>query len=136
MVATSAAALDSATYYLTARQLALLRDGGRLVHVFGDTTIASGSFDGILIVDGALTIAGPFAATGLIVARGPIDASAGSFALVGALMSFAPKNFGVAAIKFSGVTIRYSQCAVDRALRWAVSPRRVIQRSWVELFSP
>jgi len=136
MLLTSSSALDSATYYLTARQLALLRDGGRLVHVIGDTTIASGSFDGILIVDGALTIAGPFAATGLIVARGPIDATAGSFALVGALMSFAPKNSGVSAIKFSGVTIRYSQCAVDRALRRAVSPRRVVQRSWVELFSP
>lgn len=132
----SAAALDSSTYYLTARQLELLREGGRLVHVVGDTTIAGGSFDGILIVDGALTIAGPFAASGLIVARGPIDATAGAFSLVGALMSFAPRSFGVPAIKISGVTIRYSECVVDRALRRALFPRRVVQRSWVELFSP
>jgi hypothetical protein len=135
-VGSSASALDSATYYLTARQVSTLSEAGRLVHVLGDTTIATGSFDGILIVDGALTFAGPFSATGLIVARGPIDATAGSFSLVGALRSFAPKNFGVPAIKISGVTIRYSECAVDRALRRASNPRRVRQRSWIELFSP
>jgi hypothetical protein len=135
-ISVSMSALDSATYYLTARQLDRLREGGRVVHVVGDTTIAAGSFDGILIVDGALTFAGPFSATGLIVARGSIDATAGSFSLVGALMSFAPATSGAAAIKFSGVTIRYSQCAVDRALRRGSIPRRVVQRSWVELFSP
>ena len=136
MIAASSSALDSATYFLTGRQLAVLDASGRVVHVRGDTTIESGSFDGILMVDGNLTIAGPFAATGLVVARGSVNATAGSFSLVGALMSFAPKNSSVAAIKFSGVTIRYSQCAVDRALRRAVNPRRVSQRSWAELFSP
>ena len=135
-IAVSASALDSATYYLTARQLAVLREAGRFVHALGDTTISTGAFDGILIVDGALTIAGPFSATGLIVARGAIDATAGSFSLVGAVMSFAPRGSGIAAIKFSGVTVRYSQCAVDRALRRALIPRRVVQRSWIELFSP
>jgi hypothetical protein len=136
MIAVSPSALDSATYFLTARQLAALDESGRVVHVLGDTTIDSGSFDGILMVDGNLTISGAFAATGLVVARGSVNATAGSFSLVGALMSFVPKNSSVAAIKFSGVTIRYSQCVVDRALRRAVNPRRVSQRSWVELFSP
>ena len=76
-ISVSASALDSATYYLTARQLDVLREAGRFVHVLGDTTISTGAFDGILIVDGALTIAGPFSAPGLIVARGAIDATAG-----------------------------------------------------------
>ena len=105
--------------------------------MLGDTTISTGSFDGILMVDGALTIAGPFTMSGLIVARGAIDATAASsLSLVGAVMSFAPRGSGAPAIKFSGVTIRYSRCAVDRALRRALIPRRVVQRSWIELFSP
>ena len=136
-ISVSAYARDSATYYLTARQLDVLREAGRFVHVLGDTTISTGSFDGILIVDGALTIAGPFAMSGLIVARGAIDATpTGTLSLDGAVMSFAPKRSGFPAIKFSRVTIRYSQCAVDRALRRALIPRRVVQRSWIELFSP
>jgi len=136
-VSVSASALDSATYYLTGRQLDALREAGRFVHVLGDTTISTGSFDGILMVDGVLTITGPFSMSGLIVARGAIDATTeNSLSLVGAVMSFAPTGSNGPAIKFSGVTIRYSQCAVDRALRRAVIPRRVVQRSWIELFSP
>jgi hypothetical protein len=133
-VVSSPAALDSASYFLLARQLDALRDGGQLLHVPGDTTIAGGVFDGILIVDGSLTITGPFTVTGLIVTQGRIDASAGSFSLTGAVMAFAPKSFLVPAIKFSGVTIRYSPCAIDRALRRALVPRSVSQRSWAELF--
>jgi hypothetical protein len=133
-VAISTDALDSATYFLTERQLTALRDGGHLIRVFGDTTIAGGTFDGILIVDGALTISGPYAATGVIVARGPIDATSGGFSLTGALMSYAPTNSGAPTIKFSGVTIRYSLCAVDRALRRTLVPRPVVQRSWAEVF--
>jgi hypothetical protein len=133
-VAVSDDALDSATYYLAARQLTALRDAGRLIRVFGDTTIAGGSLDGILMVDGALTISGPFTATGVIVARGPIDATSGAFSVTGAVMSYAPKNSVVPTIKFSGVTIRYSLCAADRALRRALIPRRVVQRSWAEVF--
>jgi hypothetical protein len=133
-VVTSAAAADSASYFLTASQQTALREGGQLVHVGGDTTIAGGTFDGILIVEGALTITGPFAATGLIVARGPVSAVTGSVSLTGAVMSDAPQESLAPAIKFSGVTIRYSLCAVDRALRRSLVPRLVAHRSWAELF--
>jgi hypothetical protein len=81
-----------------------------------------------------LTVAGPFAATGLIVARGRIEATGGSFSVTGAVMSYAPKDFGAPTIKFSGVTIRYSPCVLDRALRRAVLAHPVVQRSWAELF--
>ena len=134
LVVSSPVAADSAAYYLTAAQQTALRDGGQLVHTTGDTTITGGAFDGILIVDGALTISGPFAASGLIVARGPITAVGAPFSMVGAVMSFAGKNSFTPAIKFSGVTIRYSLCAIDRALRRAIIPRPVSQRSWAELF--
>jgi len=132
-VLSSGEASDSATYLLTALQLAALRRTGRFDHVLGDTTIVGGAFDGILIVDGSLTIAGPFTATGLIIARGPIVAT-GPIAITGSVRSFSEPGIGKLAIKFSGAAIRYSRCALDRALRRALDARVVSQRSWAEIF--
>lgn len=126
-------ASDSATYLLTGRQLSALIRTGRFDHVRGDTTITGGAFDGILIVDGSLTISGPFTATGLLVARGPIVAG-GGVAIIGSVRSFAESSIGKLAIKFSGASIRYSRCAVERALRRALDAHAVRQRSWSEIF--
>ena len=126
-------ASDSASYLLTALQLATLHRSGRFDHVLGDTTISGGAFDGVLVVDGSLTITGPFTATGLIVARGPIVAT-GPITITGSVRSFSQPGIGKLAIKFSGAAIRYSRCAVDRALRRALDARVVSQRSWAELF--
>jgi hypothetical protein len=132
-VVSSGEASDSAAYLLTASQLAALQRTGRFDHVLGDTTIAGGAFDGILVVDGSLTIAGPFTATGLIVARGPIVAT-GPITVTGSVRSFSPPTIGKLAIKFSGASIRYSRCAVERALRRALDAHPVSQRSWAEIF--
>ena len=128
----SGEASDSAAYLLTAFQLAALRRTGRFDHVLGDTTIAGGAFDGILVVDGALTITGPFTATGLLVARGPIVAEGVS--VTGSVRSFAQPGIGKLAIKFSGASIRYSRCVVERAFRRALDAHPVARRSWAEIF--
>ena len=133
LVSTRAEAGDSATYLLTGRQLSALERTGRFDHVRGDTTITGGAFDGILIVDGSLTISGPFTATGLLVARGPIVAD-GGVTIIGSVRSFAESSIGKLAIKFSGASIRYSRCAVERALRRALDAHAVAQRSWSEIF--
>jgi hypothetical protein len=127
-------AADSATYYLTARQTTALASAVNVVHVRGDTTIAGGTFDGILIVDGSLTVAGPFAVNGLVIAGGRVDARSGGLVITGALLSFAADAAGDAAIKISDATVRYSGCAVERVLRSASPPHPVHQRSWAELF--
>lgn len=133
LVSPRAEAADSATYLLTGRQQSALQCVGRFVHVHGDTAITGGAFDGILIVDGSLTITGPFTATGLLVARGPIVA-AGGITIIGSVRSFAESGIGKLAIKFSGASIRYSRCAVERALRRALDAHPVTQRSWSEIF--
>jgi hypothetical protein len=132
-VSTSPLAADSASYYLTARQLSMLDSAARIVHARADTTIVGGTFSGILVVDGALTIAGPFHATGLIVARGGVSAVAGGFVLNGALVSFAP-NAASLAVDLASASVLFSPCAVSRAFRLAVPPRPVPKRSWAELF--
>lgn len=132
-VARRAVAADSSTYYVSSSQLAVLDSAGTIVHVRGDTTIRGGGLDGILIVDGSVTIAGAYAVTGLIIARGRIAAVAGGFSLTGAVLSFSARD-SLPAIELSGATLRYSPCSVARAFRVALAPRPARQRSWAEVF--
>lgn len=127
-------ATDSTAYFIAAGQLATLANASAVVHVHGDTVIAGGSFTGILIVDGRLSISGPFSASGLLVALGPVDATAGGLAMNGALMSFAAPNGDSVAVALAGASMRYGGCAISRAFRVAFPPRPVRGRSWAELF--
>jgi hypothetical protein len=131
---TLSAAGDSGTYFLTNHQLSELRGNAAFHEVLGDTVIASGTFEGVLIVDGDLTVAGPFSATGLLVARGRITVPTGGLSLAGAMMSFARPPDDQPAIDIRGGSIRYSRCVIERALRRASEPRPVQKRSWAELF--
>jgi hypothetical protein len=130
-----AAAADTATYYLTAQQLAVLDGARTIIHVRGDTTITGGGgFEGILIADGSVTISGAYTVTGLIIARGRIEVVGGGFSLTGAILSFANPAGAVPSIELSGAMLRYSPCSVSRALRVALAPHPVRQRSWSEVF--
>jgi hypothetical protein len=130
----SAKAADASTYLLAPSQLAQLTGAPGVARVSGDTAIAGGSFEGILIVDGSLTITGTFRATGLVVSRGPIHAAAGGLVVRGALMSFALPPNGQQAVELGPSSLRYSPCVVAAMLRKTVPLRPVRERSWAELF--
>ena len=127
-------ASDSATYYMKARQAAMLDSAATVVHVRGDTTIAGGTFSGILLVDGSITVTGPFAVTGLVIAHGAMSAIAGGFSVTGAIIAYGdpPRHGG--ALEIAHASIRYAPCAIASALKHAVAPRPVPQRSWAEVF--
>jgi hypothetical protein len=127
-------AADSATYYLLPRQLALIDSSASIVHVHGDTTIAGGTFSGIIVADGSITVTGPFAVTGLLVARGSISAIAGGLSITGAMLAFGVNSGSTPIIEASRAIIRFSPCAITTALRLALHPKPVVQRSWAELF--
>jgi len=130
-VDTADIARDSATYYLTQTQLAMLSTAAGVVHVAGDTTITGGTLDGILIVEGSLTVRGTFAASGLIIVRGGVDASDAVFTLRGALLSFGAPSVSTI---LTALSVEYSPCIVARVIRVALSPRVVRLRSWAEFF--
>jgi hypothetical protein len=119
---------------LAASQLAQLVGDAGVTHVLGDTTIAGGSFTGVLIVEGVITITGPFAATGLVISRGPIVATAGGLRVTGAMMSFAGSSNAQLSMDIGPAAFRYSRCAVASVLRRAIPLRPVRERSWAELF--
>ncbi|MFI5229056.1 MAG: hypothetical protein ACHQWU_08305 [Gemmatimonadales bacterium] len=126
---TSGAAADPFEYFLTASQLASLDSVGAVVHVRGDTTIAGGSFDGLLVADGSIVFTGAFALSGLMVARDSIISS-GGLAVRGAAMAFSAAT----AMRLAGATIEYAPCQIARALRRATRPAPVRGRAWAELF--
>ena len=131
-VDTAESARDSATFFLSQRQLALLSTGSGVVHVAGDTTINGGTFDGILIADGSIVVRGTFTASGLIIARGAIDASDATITMRGALLSFAAPS-SVSTI-FTAGSVEYAPCVVAHVMRVALPPRVVRRRSWAEFF--
>lgn len=135
---TSSAASDSATYLLAARQLELLRGRPGVSYVDGDTTLAGGTMDGILIVGGTVTITGPLSVTGLLVAGSAVHAADAALTVTGGLMAFAPPGVvgdtAADAIVLSEGSIRYAPCVIARALRRAAPPTPLRDRGWTELF--
>jgi hypothetical protein len=127
-------AADSVTYYLSARQLALLDSGVSVVHVRGDTTIAGGRFSGVLIADGSITIMGPFAVNGLLIARGSISAVAGGFSISGSMLAYGVGSGATSPIEVARASVRFSPCDITTVLRAALPAKPVAQRSWVEFF--
>jgi hypothetical protein len=126
------AADDAATYRLSGAGWAELR-ALAATYALGDLALAGGVFDGVMLVEGRLSIEGPVSITGLVIARNGVDASRGVITVNGALQSYAAVDTSPA-IRLGEGTIRFSPCAVVRALRSAAVPRPVRERGWGELF--
>ena len=120
---------DSTALFQTPETLALTTAVGvRVVH--RDTVITAGAFEGILMVEGNLTIDGAFDMRGLIVADGRVRSAIG-LRLTGAIVSRSP---GPAAIDLRGSSVRYSPCLVGRIVRRVSSIEIVRGWGWTELF--
>lgn len=124
-------AADSVALVQAAWQVALLDTVASIRHVRGDTTLAEGAFEGIMLVDGNVTIDGAFSFTGLLVVRGRIVSPKG-LTLTGAMISQAP--LAGAAVALTGSVIRFAPCLVAQRLRGLFPPRIVPGRAWAELF--
>ncbi len=107
-----------------------------VVFIDGDATINGVRGQGVLIVNGNLTIQGVFDFAGAIIVKDDLDltgANSGSgVRLTGAVIAgnvIAGKN------SFSGnASISYSFCAIDRALRAGALSKPLRERSWVNLY--
>jgi hypothetical protein len=87
-----------------------------------------------MVADGSITITGVFTATGLLVARGSISAVANAVSITGAMLAFGANSGSAPTIEVAHASIRFSPCAITTALRLALRPKSVPQRSWAELF--
>lgn len=96
-------------------------------------SLTGGKGQGILLVDGDLEISGGFEFFGPVIVRGRIKATgtSGGGKLTGAVMA---ANVEITDNQILGdATIKYSSCAIQRAIDGSANPRRITQRAWTEV---
>jgi hypothetical protein len=106
-----------------------------LMYYDGDLSIFSSAYgQGILLVNGDMSLAGGYTFYGIIITQGSFTTGTGVNTVVGAVMA---SNGGDLNQSFLGTsTIQYSQCAIQRAVlnNAALSRARPLyERSWVDL---
>jgi hypothetical protein len=105
-----------------------------IVHVSGDVTLNGDQGQGILLIDGDLSLQGAYQFYGIVIVRGSLKTagSGGEPHFWGAVMA---QNVDLELISISGgATLNYSKCAIIQALNMTgvVAPDR--SRSWSLLF--
>ena len=112
-----------------------------VIYAAGDLSIDGGVGQGVLLVAGHLTIAGPFTFSGQIVARGGIGTLADNITISGAVYAWRARDDSVIAHTLTSsvelthqTTLRFSRCDAWHGMASWLQPRRVRQRAWSELF--
>jgi hypothetical protein len=105
------------------------RDYRPVVRVPGDLTVFGGSGQGVLLVEGDLTVRGTFVFEGLVVTGGSFRASGGASRFVGAVEAGA---LGEGGIELGGRTsVVYSPCSLDKAALAGARAVPIGSRAWV-----
>jgi Tfp pilus assembly protein PilX len=105
-----------------------------IVYINGNAQL-NGNYrgQGILLVDGDLSIAGGFLWVGLVIATGQVKTGNGSSTVTGALMA---QNAQIGdSTSFAGnPSVSYSKCAVDYVMNHSAVARPLAMRSWGQVF--
>ena len=102
-----------------------------VIHAPSDLVMDGGRGQGVLVVEGNLTIQGGAEFTGVVLVRGAVLDGPGGGRVTGAL-SMAGQ--GATPPSLGGTLIGFSRCAARKALLGIAMPKAVIERSWSELF--
>jgi len=104
-----------------------------IIHVLGNLSVNTGRGQGVLLVDGDMTVAGNFSFTGAIIVRGGLKMSGTGNKVVGAVMAASVSVDDN--VSLSGNTsVLYSSCALIAALSANAYPKAARQRAWVDVF--
>jgi hypothetical protein len=103
-----------------------------VIHAPSDLVIDGGRGQGVLIVEGNLTIQSAFEFTGVVLVRGAVIGGPGGGRITGT-MSVAGQ--GATASSLQGIAIEFSRCAARKALLGIAMPKALAERSWSEWFS-
>jgi hypothetical protein len=101
--------------------------------IWSDTslTLAGGEGQGVLIVNGDLTVQSQVRFYGLVLVRGHVRITSSEADLRGAVIS---RSAGLTATPGADAPIRYSQCALDRVLQGSALAVLLRERSWINLY--
>ena len=104
-----------------------------VIHALGDLKITTGRGQGILLVDGDLTVAGNFTFDGAVIVRGGLKMTGTGNKVSGALMS-ASVNVDDNVALAGNTSILYSSCALISALSASAYPKQAKERGWVDVY--
>jgi Tfp pilus assembly protein PilX len=105
-----------------------------VVYINGNAKfISAGRGQGILLVEGDLSIAGGFQWVGLVIATGEVKTGNGTSNVTGAILA---QNADIGdQTSFSGTpVVSYSKCALDYVMHLSALGRPVAGRSWAQVF--
>lgn len=105
------------------------------VHIAGSATLNGVQGQGILLVDGDLTVEGGFEWFGIAVVQGEFQTGGGGHSpahLWGAILA---RNADLAVQDMAGhATVNYSSCSIRKALQGTSRPTMIRSRGWVQLY--
>jgi hypothetical protein len=106
-----------------------------IIYISGDVTLNGVQGQGILLVDGTLSVQGSYEFYGIAIMQGDLKTSGGGSTEAhfwGGTMS---RNANLSVQNLSGkATLNYSSCALEKALRASAMPAMMRSRGWTQLF--
>ncbi len=106
-----------------------------IIHIAGNATINGDQGQGILLVDGDLSVQGSYQFYGIVLVKGSLSTAGGGSTdahFWGAVMA---ANVDLELNSFAGnATLNYSKCAVTEALERTGAVSLARSRSWIQLF--
>jgi hypothetical protein len=102
-----------------------------VIHAPGDLVVDGGRGQGVLIVDGDLTLTGGLEFYGAILVRGALRSGTGGAHVTGTVWVAAQTATSSA---LDGLAIDLSRCAARKALVGLADPRPLTERSWTQGF--
>jgi hypothetical protein len=107
--------------------------GARAITGGATVTLAgTNRHQGVLLVDGDLVVTGTLDVRGLLIVRGALDASVGTVTVFGAVLVRDELGHG-SRLGFAS-RVRYSRCALRRAVSAVGAPAAITTRGWLERF--
>lgn len=107
-----------------------------IVHVAGDLALKNWQGQGILLVDGNLTVTGQFEYFGIVIVKGILVTSGGGAAAAHFHGTVLAKNQNNAMSDIAGAAkVRFSKCAIVQALNATSNGALARSRSWVRLYN-
>jgi hypothetical protein len=103
-----------------------------IIYAQGDLHITGGTGQGILLVEGDLSVAGGMAFYGPVIVKGSLSSAGTGGHFYGGVMA-ANVDLEQNSLLGNGV-VQYSGCAITRALSGIATPIFAVGRSWAELY--
>jgi hypothetical protein len=106
-----------------------------IIHITGSATLNGDQGQGILLVDGDLTVQGSYQFYGITIIQGDLKTAGGGTTEAHFWGGVMAKNANLDTQNLAGkATLNFSSCAIVTALQATSSPAMMRSRGWVQLY--